>query len=138
MAETKYGKYIVRGTKEKVPTDKPGVRTRTLEKEEYGVKPGLNWRYVSAPAVVIDEAHYHDFDEFLVFTGADPSNPDEFAAEVEISMGTEGEKNIVNTPGIVVLPKGTVHGPIKFTKVEKPAIFCNIYLSEKYVRQYKK
>jgi len=138
MAEGKYGKYIVRGTKERVPSDKPGVRTRTLEKEEYGVKPGLNWRYVAKPAMVVDEAHYHDFDEFLVFTGADPSKPDEFAAEVEISMGKEGEKNIVKTPAIVVLPKGTIHGPITFTKVDKPAIFCNIYLSTKYVRKYSK
>jgi len=135
MAESKYGKYIVRGTNERVPSDKPGVRTRTLEKEDYGVRPGLNWRYVSQPATVIDEAHCHDFDEFLVFTGADPTNPDEFGAEVEVSMGEEGEKSIINTPSIIVVPKGLMHAPITFTKVDKPVLFCNIYLSTKYVRK---
>ncbi len=132
MAESKYGKYIVRGIKKKLPSDKPGVRTRTLEKEEYGVRPGLNWRYVSQPAQVFDEPHYHDFDEFLVFTGADPNSPEEFAAEAEVSLGREGEKSIVNTPAVIVLPKNMVHGPVKFTRVDKPVILCNIYLSTKY------
>ncbi len=136
MAESKYGKYIVRGTNEKKASDPPGVRTRTLEKEEYGVRPGLNWRYVTKPATVIDEAHYHDFDEFLVFTGADPNNPDEFGAVVEVAMGDEGEKNVITTPSIIVVPKGLKHAPIVFTKVDKPVMFCNIYLSYKYERKY--
>jgi hypothetical protein len=136
MAGTKYGKYILRGTKEKDPSDKPGVRTRTLDglKDWAGIHHRLNWRYVSKPAMVVDVAHSHDFDEFLCFIGCDPSNPEEFGAEVEISMGKEGEKKIITTPTIICLPKGMVHGPINFTKVKKDVIFCNIYLSPEYIR----
>ncbi|MBN2240732.1 MAG: hypothetical protein JW712_13235 [Dehalococcoidales bacterium] len=132
MAETKYGKYILKGSDEKVPSDKPGVRTRTLENDGgdwNGIVPRLNWKYVSQPAQVVDEPVSHDFDSFLVFTSADPAYPDKFPAEVEISMGEEGSKSIVNTPAIVCLPKGMVHGPITFTKVDEPVIYCYINLS---------
>lgn len=135
MAESKYGKYIVRGTAEKVSTDEPGVRTRTMENDWGSILPKLNWKYVSNPAQIVDTPHAHDFDEFWVFTGSDPTVPDEFAAEVEICMGKEKEKSIIRTPAVVVLPKGMVHGPINFTKVDKPVIFCNIYLSADYRRK---
>lgn len=137
MAESKYGKYILKGTNEKVPSDKPGVRTRTVDPEADwgGIQHRLNWKYISQPVQIVDEPHYHDFDEFLVLTGGDPTYPDEFGAEVEISLGEEGEKSIINTPSIVCLPKGMKHGPVNFTKVDKPVIFCNIYLEPNYVRK---
>lgn len=137
MAESKYGKYIVKGTNERLPSDKPGVRTRTVDSQAdwAGIQPRLNWKYVSQPAQIVDKPHYHDFDEFLILTGCDPTNPDEFEAEVEISMGKEGEKSVINTPAIICLPKGMVHGPVNFTRVDKPVIFCNVYLSPDYVRK---
>ena len=138
MAESKYGKYILRGSDEKVPSDPPGVRTRTLENDGgdwNGIQPRLNWRYVSQPAEIYDKPHYHDFDEFYIFTGSDPTDPDEFDAEVEIALGDEGEKSIINTPSIIVLPKGMKHGPVRFTKVDKPVMFCNVYLSPEYVEK---
>jgi hypothetical protein len=132
MAETKYGKYIVRGTNETDPSDKPGVRTRTLETEDWVIdEPHLNWKYISQPAKVIEEPVSHDFDEFLVFEGIDASEPDEFGAEVEISMGKEREISIINTPSIICIPKGLVYGPMNFTKVDKPVIFCTISLAPK-------
>ena len=132
MAETKYGKYIVRGTKEKNPSDKPGVRTRMLETEDWVIDaPHLNWKYVSKPAMVIEKPLSHDFDEFLVFTGTNPAEPDEFDAEVEVAMGKEGEMSTIKTPSIICLPKGMVYGPVNFTKVSKPVIFCTISLAPK-------
>lgn len=132
MAESKYGKYIVRGTNERVSSDKPGVRTRTLETEDWVIdEPHLSWKYVSQPVKIIEEPLSHDYDEFFVFTGADPTEPDEFEAEVEISMGEEGEISIINTPSIICLPKDMVHGPVNFTRVGKPVIFCTISLAPK-------
>ncbi len=132
MAETKYGKYIVRGTNEKVPSDPPGVRTRTLETEDWVIdEPHLNWKYISQPATIIKEPLSNDFDEFLVFEGIDAAEPDEFEAEVEVSMGEEGEISIINTPSIICIPKGMVYGPVNFTKVGKPVIFCTIRLAPK-------
>ena len=132
MAESKYGKYIVRGTDERVSTDKPGVRTRTMETEDWVIdEPHLYWKYVSQPAQIVEEPHSHDFDEFLVLAGNDPAEPDEFEAEVEISMGEEGEISKINTPSVICLPKGMVHGPVNFTRVDKPVIFCSIRLAPK-------
>ena len=132
MAETKYGKYIVRGTNERLPSDPPGVRTRTLETEDWVIdEPHLNWKYISQPAKIIEEPISHDYDEFLVFTGNDPTEPDEFEAEVELSMGEEGEISTINTPSIICLPKDMVHGPVNFTRINKPVIFCTIRLAPK-------
>ena len=132
MAESKYGKYIVRGTNERLSSDQPGVRTRTLETEDWLIdEPHLNWKYVSQPATVVEASQSHDFDEFLVFTGSDPTEPDEFEAEVEVSMGDEGETSKINTPSIICLPKGMMHGPVTFTRVDKPVIFCAIRLAPK-------
>ena len=137
MAESKYGKYILKGTDGRLPSDKPGTRTRTVDpKADWaGIQPRLNWKYISRPAQVVDEPHYHDFDEFLVFTNGDPTYPDEFPAEVEITMGEEGEKSIINTPAVIVLPRGMKHGPVNFTKVDKPVIMCNVYLAPDYERK---
>ena len=132
MAETKYGKYIVRGTNEKLPSDKPGVRTRTLETEDWVIdEPKLSWKYISQPANVIEEPLSNDFDQFLVFEGIDASEPDEFEAVVEVSMGEEGEISTIDTPAVICVPKGMVYGPVNFTKVDKPVIFCTINLAPK-------
>jgi hypothetical protein len=132
MAESKYGKYIVRGTNEKVASDKPGVRTRTVETEDWVIdEPHLSWKYISQPAKIIEKPVSHDYDEFFVFTGADPTEPDEFEAEVEISMGEEGEISTIDTPSIICLPGGMVHGSVNFTRVDKPVIFCTIRLAPK-------
>jgi hypothetical protein len=132
MAESKYGKYIVRGTNERDPSDKPGVRTRTLETEDWVIdEPHLSWKYISQPVKVIEEPVSNDFDQFLVFEGIDAAEPDEFEAEVEVSMGEEGEISAINTPSIICIPKGMKYGPVNFTRVDKPVIFCTISLAPK-------
>ena len=91
MAETKYGKYIVRGIGSK--ESMPGVMPSAFgEPEDWaGIKHRMKWDYVSMP-VRMEEAHSHDFDEFLVFLGGNPRDPGDFDADIEISLGEEGEK----------------------------------------------
>jgi hypothetical protein len=138
MAESKYGKYILRGAKgEKPGREKPGVTTATLEglKDWGGIQHRMHWNYISQPVLMVEEPHSHDFDEFLCFLGIDPSNALNFGAEIELSLGEEGEKNIIDTASIICIPKGLVHGPLNFKKIGKPIIFCNIYISPEYVRK---
>ena len=133
MAETKYGKYIVRGIAGKESL--PGVMPSALgEPEDWaGIKHRMKWNYVSRP-VQMEEAHSHDFDEFLCFMGTNPSDKEDFGAEIEVSMGKEREKQVINTPAVVMIPRGMVHSPINFKKVDKPLIYCSIYNAKEYVK----
>lgn len=135
MAESKYGKYIARGTAGK--ETQPGVMPSLLgePKDWAGIQHRINWNYVSQPAVMEKEPHSHDFDEFLCFLGSNPAEPKDFGAEIEISMGTEGEKQVIDVPTVVCIPKGMVHCPINFRKVDRPVIYCNIYMSPEYVKK---
>jgi hypothetical protein len=132
MTESKYGKYIFRQTK---PHAKLSAATpAALEglKDWAGIKHRMIWNHVSQPVVMDKTAHAHEFDEFLCFVSSDPRTPFELGAEIELSLGTEGEKQVINTATIVCVPKGLVHGLLNFKKVDKTVLFCKVDLgSEK-------
>ncbi len=138
MDKSKYGKYILRGTvKEKsspgispvVPADLEGL-------EDWGgIQHRINWKYISGPTLMVEEPHSHDFDEFLVFLGSNPADPKDFGAEIELSLGEDGETHIINTASVVCIPEGLIHCPLKFKKIGKTILFCNIYLAPDYMRK---
>lgn len=82
---------------------------------------------------MVKEAHAHDFDQFLHFYNADPMHMREFDAEVEIFLGEEGEKHIISEPTVLHIPKGMMHCPLNFKRINKPVIFMNIALTPQYV-----
>lgn len=132
MAEGKYGKYILRQTK---PSAKgQGAIPLALEavKDWAGIQHRMVWNHVVQPAVMGQEAHSHDFDEFFCFSGNDPKDSFDFGAEIELSLGKEGEKHVIDHTSIVCVPKGLVHGPINFKKVTKPILFCDIYMAPEH------
>jgi len=65
-------------------------------------------------------AHVHPHDEVLVFAGTEPSDIDYLGAEIQIDMGEEHERHIINEPTAVVLPAGMPHNPIVTRYVDKP------------------
>lgn len=137
MAEAKYGKYIKRGTAGKGSGPEiPGVTLAVLESPDdwKGIQHRINWGYVSQPFLV-EEPHSHDFDEFLCFLGCNPADPKDFGAEIEISLGKDGEKQIVDTATVVCIPKGLIHCPINFKKIDKPILFGYIYMSPEYTQK---
>ena len=138
MVESKYGRYILRETRGK--KSRPEISAVTLAVLEgledwAGIKHRINWKYISQPILMVKEPHTHDFDEFLVFLGCDPTNALDFGAEVELSLGKEGEKHIIDTTTVVCIPKELIHCPLNFRKIGKPILFCNIYLAPEYVRK---
>jgi hypothetical protein len=60
------------------------------------------------------------YDTCLVFAGLDPGNIDYLGAEIEISLGNEFEKHVIDVPSIVCVPKFMPYGPIRTRKVDKP------------------
>jgi hypothetical protein len=77
--------------------------------------------------------HSHPFNECLVFAGLEPKDPNYLGAEIEISLGKDYEKHVINVPSIVCVPKDLPHGPIVTTKVEKPFAHYSIGLAGDYV-----
>ena len=62
-------------------------------------------------------------------------NPDgmgKVEAEIEMSFGEEGEKYIINSPTTVYIPKGLVHCPLDFKRVDKPVLFIHATLAPRY------
>ncbi|MBN1907425.1 MAG: hypothetical protein JW927_20265, partial [Deltaproteobacteria bacterium] len=100
-------------------------------KDWAGINHRIKWDYVSR-AVRIEEAHSHDFEEFLCFIGTNPSDTDDFGAEIEVSMGTEGEKHTITTAAIICLPAGVQHAPIFMKKVDRPFYFGHCLLADSY------
>ena len=105
------------------------------KKDWGGIKHEMVWLCLDKPFFMIKEAHSHDFDQFLVFQGGDPMNLDEFDAEVELCLGEEQEKHIINTTTLVHIPKDMIHCPLNFKVINKPIVFMNIALAPEYVRK---
>lgn len=100
-----------------------------------GIKHRISWKYITGPTVLIDVPHSHDFEEFLIIQGNNPADPRDFDAEIELSLGEECEKHIITGTTLICLPKGLVHGPVKFTRVGKPVVFVVYYMAPDYKRK---
>jgi hypothetical protein len=134
MAESKYGKYII-----KEPLEKGMAPMLHICGEEgcigavFGNFPvEVQLLCISQPIAFPHPAHAHDADEIFFIFGSNPLNYYDFDAEIEIHLGEEGEKHIVNTTSIIFMPKGLVHGPIAITKVNKPFQWMHVLFTPKY------
>jgi hypothetical protein len=132
MAETRYGKYF---KKEPIGDAEfaPAVFFRGADFWD-GLNCSITRKCISGTLLMEGHPHAHDFDQVLCFLGADPFHVDDFQAEVEFSLGEEGEKHIIDASTIVYVPKGLIHCPLYFKKVDKPIIFMNIALVSSYGR----
>ena len=139
MAESKYGKYILR---EPRVMGEPPPR-RTTQVMGVSMNPELvsgigefncnfNFLGVVAPHLLGDPPHKHEYDEFLFFIASDPKTAPDLGGEVEIALGEEWEKHVITTSSIVCLPRGVHHCPIHIKRVDKPFYFGHIMLAPKY------
>ncbi len=134
MAETKYGKYIIRE-----PLEKGMAPMLHICAEEgcYGAKfPNfpveVQLLCITEPTAFPHPPHSHDGDEIFFIFGSNPQNYYDFDAEIEIYLGEEREKHIVDTTSIIYMPKGLLHGPVAITKVNKPFQWMHVLFSPKY------
>jgi hypothetical protein len=79
-----------------------------------------------------DQAHYHDFNEVLFFAPLDYNHPGELGAQLEIEMGPEGEKHLIDSPTAIAMPAGFVHTPLTTRRVDKTYMFLAISLNKGY------
>jgi hypothetical protein len=97
------------------------------EKDLGGAKFCIGYSFIEAPFTMVDEAHKHDFDQYLFLLGGNSANIDDFDAEIEI--GLENKINLINYAACIHIIPGTMHGPVIIKKVNKPFVFMDIVLN---------
>jgi hypothetical protein len=81
-------------------------------------------------------AHVHPHDEVLMFAGTDPSDIDYLGAEIQIDMGPEHERHIIDKPTAVVCPAGVAHNPIVTRWIDRPFGFLLMSLGANHETTY--
>ncbi|MCJ7605331.1 MAG: hypothetical protein MUO19_04760 [Dehalococcoidales bacterium] len=100
-------------------------------KDLEGLDVNMDWGFFSKPGLWHRGvgAHVHAVDEVLVFVGTDPANMNSLGAEIEIDMGKEHERHLVNKPSVIICPAGIAHAPIVTRWVDRPFAFFSINLA---------
>ena len=133
MAESKYGNLILTG----LIRDIPHYTGNSIlaHDGELNTDCSMGYHCVSKP-MAFDRPHAHDFAEMLCFIGGNPEDITDFGAEIEIWLGKEEEKQLINSSSVVYIPKGLVHRAVNFRKIDKPISFINIFLAPEYAKSW--
>lgn len=129
MTETKY-KHFVKTLKYEESNGE--YMTMPNGDDLEGLDLSFAWGYRRQPGVWGGDGgveHTHPYGECLMFTSVDYDNPNAFDAEIELCLGEKGEKYIIDSPSIVMLPPGLPHCPLNTTRIGKPFGFMAISLS---------
>ncbi len=134
MAAMKYDKYITTECVKEI-TKRPGAFiTSTRHLEDFGGGE------LSVDAIYI--SHTPDADPipsarvcavprlFLL----QPRYPVDFDAEIGLSLGEEQEKHVITCPTSVYIAVGLFPGPPNFFRIDRPVLFLNIAVTDKYSR----
>jgi hypothetical protein len=139
MGETKYGKYLMTTCLKPKEAGRPGASKVFLKAEGAEVPGGVDLSiiggYITEPYTMEPGSMVHDFDQCLLLIGANPDDMSEFDAEVELCLGEEREKHIINAATVVNIPAGLVHCPLNIVKVNKPFLFMDISIVGKYYKK---
>jgi hypothetical protein len=108
-----------------------GVLTE-LAGEEHGMSFSVVLTGMDHPVTPETTPMVHDFDQMLWFAGPNPMKPMEFDAEIEYYFGKEREKHVITTPSVIYQPKGTIHAPLIFKKVNKPVLVVDVRMTPTY------
>jgi hypothetical protein len=130
MTETRYGNHEMKAPIQPALKGPPSLN---FSAAGCGVNAGWTLVPVIQPVIMHEVPIKHDFPEFLFFLGGDPRNIGDFKAEIEISLGPEGEKHTVTSPSVLYASPGLVHCPINYKKVDKPALIMSIFFAPEYL-----
>jgi hypothetical protein len=134
MTRTKYGQYI---KKLVFRDDGPGYyrQVATLDGETLGldahIEFGAYWAAGTMGAAPY-RPHLHDFDQVMLWLGADPNDMGELGAEVELCLGAEGEKHMITTSTAVAVPKGMPHFPANIIRMDRRFVFLTVSCAPGY------
>ena len=134
MAESQYGKYVLREPKGQLHTGEV-FEGFLASPEKLGLDCQILYSTITKPSLEGDEpkAHKHDFPHVMCFFGSNPQDLHDFDAEIEFYLG--GEKQIINAPSIVTVPAGLIHCPLIFKRIGKPVNWVEVMLTSHYDRK---
>jgi len=139
MAEGRYDKYVKIKPSMDFTKLYPALTAPSfhVHGREWKSAYRMDWFCVTEPFLMINEPHTHDFDQFLAFQGGDPTQVNDFDADVWLYMGAgdEQEKLVINQACFVYIPAGLVHTPLEFKRIGKPIVFMDIALVAEYIRK---
>lgn len=130
MEKRKYEKYVVR---EQVRVDKFGPEILFSGERHYGSDFSIWFFHISEPVLMEERPHFHDFDMYLFFLGKE--HLEDLGAEIEIGLGEEQEIYTITTPASVYIPKGLIHCPLNFKRIEKPILFVHVSIAPRYEKK---
>jgi hypothetical protein len=145
MESKKYSKYIV--TQPKLVTelayhDFSKISGFTFPDEVYLDKDILKeanqwldimWIWEIPNPRNLPESHSHQFDEVVLLIGSDPRNLRDLGGEIEWTTGNgqDSEKYVITSTCLIYVPKGLIHGPMSFNRVDRPILNVAIGLNTK-------
>ena len=146
MIESRYPKYI--RTEEKLEAKKhphPEVTSPVLlliSDPEFGNLPLRHaCMPVTEPFTMESKTNYHDFDQFLTFSGGDMTNMMDLGGEVEFTIDEE-EKEMetftLTRATSFFIPKGLLHGPLVYKRINNhkyPILHIEISITNEYYRK---
>jgi hypothetical protein len=134
MAQSKYDKYLT--TDCTIVSKVSGDSISSMrELQSFGDGSfSIETVFIWQPRTLTDKPHRHDFPQYLCFFSATHGNARDFDADVELSLGEEQEKQVITAPTVVYVPPGLHHGPLRFSRIEKPVLFIDIALTGGYSR----
>jgi hypothetical protein len=136
MAEKKYEKYVLTDFREEA--NLPGVASPQAyfrgEVQIPGAGMNMGWQVFTDPIHLEKEPHTHNVDEYLIFLGASLPDVFDFSAEIDFYLGEEQEYYLVDKATIIFIPRGMVHCPLNFRKIEKPVLFHAILLAPGFTK----
>jgi hypothetical protein len=133
MAGSKYGKYFMTEPIEIGPMLHACGEDGCVGAQFTGFPIEMQLLCLKEPGVMIHKPHAHDVDELFFIFGGNPQNYFEFGAVIEIMMGEEQERHIVDKTTIIYIPKGVVHCPITTLKVDKPVQWMHVLFQGRYL-----
>ena len=134
MTGTKYGKWV---KKLSFRDNGPGFyrQVTTLDGETLGLGAYIEYGAYRAAGNMGNgpySPHVHDLDQVMLWLGGDTSDMGELGAEVELSLGEEGEKHMITTSTAVAVPRGLPHFPATITRMDKRFIFLTVSVAPEY------
>jgi hypothetical protein len=132
MPGTKYGKYLF---KHSVVTEWIGSYIGMNGETDFNSGVCLLYLPVTEPGCPEKYPHSHNYDEYLSFFGMYPDGLTNLGAEIEISIGEEQEKHVFDAPMTLYFPKGLLHCPLKFNKVDRAIMVVHVFMTSKFDRR---
>ncbi len=152
MSESKYAKYIV--TEDLMPPEPPQMVQAMRDQEKEGrildrtmllgiqdsIVPGCSlfagceilWGLPGGKPVSIEIPHRHDFDEVIGFGGTNRNYPRNLGGEIEFNIG--GEKHIITKTCLIFVPRGVLHCPVTFNRIDTPIFMFEAASKAVYVK----